>query len=377
MLWFDETLRQELMEAALEELEPTLESLTGWEQELSPRYRRERVRLLTDPWGWAKRRGRPAWKRIARNVACVLLACTVAFGALLAANPTVRAAVSTWLRQITQNGTSTAVTYTSGDPEKAAPALPWRVTWLPEGWTLDDCHISSFTRGGTWYFRMAGEDGATEDLELSYTPADNYKVVDITNDSVVLKDRTAIHGQPADHYEGEHSRMLAWEEADGALLRISSQFGVSASLERIAESVEPWTGVPAEYEVGWVPEGHRELDTQFSCGVGERTWVKDYTRLGFLYVNDPICPFRTPDRTPEEVTVNGLPGLFWPSEYSREEWDAQIMEEDYSPDSAVIPGDNIAAVLTWEDPETNTSFRILGIGEKEDFLRMAESVTRK
>ena len=62
MLWFDESLRQELMEAALEELEPTLEKLTCWEQERSPRYRRERTRLLTDPWGWAKRRVRPAWK---------------------------------------------------------------------------------------------------------------------------------------------------------------------------------------------------------------------------------------------------------------------------------------------------------------------------
>lgn len=36
-----------------------------------------------------------------------------------------------------------------------------------------------------------------------------------------------------------------------------------------------------------------------------------------------------------------------------------------------------AAVLTWEDPETNTAFRISGIAEKEELLRTAESVTRK
>ena len=57
MLWFDETLRQELMEASLEELEPTLEKLTCWEQELSPRYRRERTRLWSDPCSWGQSHG--------------------------------------------------------------------------------------------------------------------------------------------------------------------------------------------------------------------------------------------------------------------------------------------------------------------------------
>ena len=377
MLWFDESLRQELMEAALEELEPTLEKLTCWEQERSPRYRRERTRLLTDPWGWAKRRVRPAWKRIARNVACVLLACTVAFGALLAASPTVRAAVSTWLRQITQNGTSTTVTYTSGDPEEAAPALPWRVTWLPEGWTLDSCRVEE-GYNGTWFFGVVGDGGMVEQcLDFAYAGAATWGMsCETWGTSFDLVSRSEVHGRPADYYEEENAAMLAWEETDRSLLSVSSLPRVDeAVLEGVAESVEPWDGEPVEYTVGWVPEEYEEVMHSFSSGVGEWEWVRNRTPLQLLYINDPVCPFRVPDRPWEEVMVNGHPGFFWPSIPTREEWDAQVAENP----NATFLGCELqgCAVLTWEDPETNTSFRISGIGEKEDFLRMAESVTRK
>lgn len=374
MLWFDETLRQELMEAALEELEPTLEKLTCWEQERSPRYRRERTRLLTDPWGWAKRRVRPAWKRIARNVACVLLACTVAFGALLAASPTVRAAVSTWLRQITQDGTSTTVTYTSGDPEEGTPALPWRVTWLPEGWTLES--VTADDDHGVWRFGVTGDGGLIErGLDFSYAaPGAGVGYWTTLDTNSAAKSRNEVHGRPADYYREEN--LLIWEETDEALVTVEVLPSDPALLERAAESVMPWEGDPVEYTVGWAPEGHEEVMHSFSGGVGEWVWVRNRTPLNLLYINDPLCPFRVPDRASEAVTVNGLPGRFWPAIFTREEWDAQIVEDPMSP-TFVGCDLQACAVLTWEDPETNTSFRISGIGEKEDFLRMAESVTRK
>lgn len=376
MRQFDEMLRRGLMAANLAEYTSELDDLPSWEPDFSPKYRRERTRLLANPRSWARRRARPVWKRAARTAACVALACTVALGALMAASPTVRAAVNTWLRQITRNSQSVEIQYSPSDPNETALTLPWRLTWLPEGWTLDERYIRGDS--GTWIFCMTGNDGVSkENLSFSCTNSDTLASFSrFPEPNFTLKGRPAVHGRPADYYEGEHYRMLAWEEVDKSLLEIVSRLDI-APLEQIAESAEPWSGVQTEYEVGHTPEGHTEQTIQFSRGVGEWTWLKNHTQLDLLYVNDPICPFTVPSRTPEEVTVNGLPGLFWPSTTSTEEWFAEIAVEQLSPDAVITCGTEEVAVLTWEDPETSTIFRLRGVAEKEEMLRTAESVTKK
>ncbi len=138
---FDDLLRQGLMEANLIEYTSELDNLPGWNPDFSPKYRRGRKRLLANPRTWMRRRAQPAWKRAARTAACVLLACTLAFGALMAASPTVRAAVNTWLRQITRNSQSVEIQYSPSDPNETALTLPWRISGLPEGWTMEGPHI--------------------------------------------------------------------------------------------------------------------------------------------------------------------------------------------------------------------------------------------
>lgn len=83
MRQFDEMLRRGLMEANLAQYEAVLERLPEWEPDFSPSYRRERMRLLADPWGWARRRERPVLRRglsrgIAVAIAVILLAVTAA-----------------------------------------------------------------------------------------------------------------------------------------------------------------------------------------------------------------------------------------------------------------------------------------------------------
>ena len=76
----EQMLRRALMEANLERFRDVLEGADrdfGW----SPRYLRQRMRLLADPFGWAKRMARPVWRRAARTAACVALACLVTLGA--------------------------------------------------------------------------------------------------------------------------------------------------------------------------------------------------------------------------------------------------------------------------------------------------------
>lgn len=82
MRQFDALLRQGLMEANLAQYENVLERADDREADFSPKYRRERMRLLADPWGWEKRQPeRPMLRRgITRGVAVaaavILLAVT-------------------------------------------------------------------------------------------------------------------------------------------------------------------------------------------------------------------------------------------------------------------------------------------------------------
>ncbi len=63
MTRFDMLLRQGLMDANLEQYERVLRSVEDKEPDFSPRYLRERTRLLSAPQDWERRRDRPAPRR--------------------------------------------------------------------------------------------------------------------------------------------------------------------------------------------------------------------------------------------------------------------------------------------------------------------------
>lgn len=63
MTQFDMLLRQGLMDANLEQYERVLRSVEDKEPDFSPRYLRERTRLLSAPQDWERRRDRPAPRR--------------------------------------------------------------------------------------------------------------------------------------------------------------------------------------------------------------------------------------------------------------------------------------------------------------------------
>lgn len=84
MRQFDTLLRQGLMDANLAQYESVLEKADTREPDFSPRYLRERMRLLADPWGWEKHRPERGMARrgitrgVAVAVAVILLAVTAA-----------------------------------------------------------------------------------------------------------------------------------------------------------------------------------------------------------------------------------------------------------------------------------------------------------
>ncbi|WP_325198985.1 hypothetical protein [Oscillibacter sp.] len=83
MTQFDMLLRRALMDANLAQYERALRSVEAGEPDFSPGYLRERMRLLADPWAWARRRSggrkRLDWRLIAIVAALLLLsACAYA-----------------------------------------------------------------------------------------------------------------------------------------------------------------------------------------------------------------------------------------------------------------------------------------------------------
>ena len=96
----------------------------------SPRFRRQMRAMLADPNGWARRRARPAWQRAGRLAASVLLACTLTFGALLAASPTIRAAVVRWVTEWYE----TYVVYRFNGEQEHGEMPRYVIGDLPEGY---------------------------------------------------------------------------------------------------------------------------------------------------------------------------------------------------------------------------------------------------
>ena len=85
MTWFDQALPQALMDANLADLEDVFRQTEDAEVRFSPRYLRERMKLLADPWKWIERQERSGrrrrldWKLVALAAALLLLsACAAA-----------------------------------------------------------------------------------------------------------------------------------------------------------------------------------------------------------------------------------------------------------------------------------------------------------
>ncbi len=87
---FDSLLRSALLDATRMEWAHVLEEPQP-EPHFSARYLREREKLLKDPFGYAKRKTRPLWKKAVHLAASILLVVGISLGGILAISPEARA----------------------------------------------------------------------------------------------------------------------------------------------------------------------------------------------------------------------------------------------------------------------------------------------
>lgn len=132
---FEEYLRRGMMDANVAQYRRVIQKMETQELDASPRYYRERMRLLADPWNWAKRRTgtrkRLNWRLIVLAAALLLLcACAVAavmgqfsqWFPYLGVNPT---APEQSEEVLTRTGTVVGQSQTVGDTTVTLNAAVW------------------------------------------------------------------------------------------------------------------------------------------------------------------------------------------------------------------------------------------------------------
>ena len=361
-------LRLALMEANLERFRDALEGADrDWDW--SPRYLRSRMRLLADPFGWAKRMARPVWKRAARTAACVALACLVTLGSLMAVSPAVRAAVLGWLHQVRED----LVTFVNPDrhPAEDAPG-GWRLSEVPEGFELTD--LSPKESSGWWRYDDA--DSSAQLWFSVYTPEAGEVTANV-EDTMNAEDghtTVEVQGYEADLFQSEGAALLTWQNEAGYLFLLrATDFDDTGALLEMAEGVVPWEGTGTAWEMDWVPEGYEPMYRDEGAGAVQQVWVKDGTLLTWKYVTDPICPFKTPEGEPEEIDLRGVTGWYWAaeeSEESQEEENSTITVGGVVISVGRSPDRDETATLVWTDPETNTAFFLEGALDRFDLRDM-------
>ena len=148
MTQFDMLLRRALMDANLAQYERALQSVEDKEPDFSPRYLRERMRLLADPQGWGRQarpggRRRLNWRLIAIVAALLLLsACAVA---------AVTGQFSQWFPRLgvdpkapevseevlSRTGTAIEQSQTVGDTTVTLNAAVWDGTYIYLSFTIE------------------------------------------------------------------------------------------------------------------------------------------------------------------------------------------------------------------------------------------------
>ena len=89
------------------------------EVSVSPRFKRQMMAMMNNPNKWAERHKRDYRRRFVKVVATIVLTCSLPFGVLTVASPTVRAAVIDWVVEWYESSIiyNTEIIYENSDGE--------------------------------------------------------------------------------------------------------------------------------------------------------------------------------------------------------------------------------------------------------------------
>lgn len=199
-------LRSALLQAEWELWAGVMDGPPAEIPEGTPAQRRRMARLLRDPFGEAKRRTRPLWKKAARAAACFLLAFLMMFGGFVAVSPSARA----WVQRVLEEWHPTNTTFRflgSG----AVDTGTWELGYLPEGFV----EISSEEIAGSYSFTYENSEGAQ--IYFDYMPVVEGRIFNFDNEHSDYRE-IILNGQPAHLFESNQAdwpSALIWFDKTG------------------------------------------------------------------------------------------------------------------------------------------------------------------
>ena len=119
----------------------------------------------------------------------------------------------------------------------------------------------------------------------------------------------------------------------------------------------------------WVPAGSSKTSRNSVSGFVKETW-KDADDVSFEWLysrNDLACPARTP----ESVTVNGAKAKYWKGNPDGG------FDINWGDEQSHVYTQEQKNLLVWTDSKANITFRIIGMMDKDEMIKMAESVVVK
>lgn len=196
----------------------------------SPRYLSWERSFLANPFKFAKKKGRSAFRRTLDIAAAVFLAILILYGTLIAASPSVRAAFVRWFRTLFP----THDAYEFTNTPDAQGLGKWRPTYLPDG------YAEAFDIDFVGQIIVDFENEAGERITLEYMFANDGGSVHVDNEGVhvfetIVGDAAAYVYQALD---GTKKNAVVWlDEDNGIAFRLES-FEPYKVLVSIAESME-------------------------------------------------------------------------------------------------------------------------------------------
>ena len=233
----DQELDTLMRRVLLDSLKLNLEGATGNELsfEPTPRYQRQMTAMLADPLKWARKRARPIWKKVIQKVAVILLVFSLSLGSLMAASPTVRAAVIRWVTEWYE----THITYRYSGEQITDEMPQYEITDLPEGYVEAKGERVEWPSYVSIIYRNQSDDNAQWIyLRYIYMQQGTISNFEIENADVLPVTVNGLDGQLYLARNPEQSdSTITWIDPDKNIL-----FAVDAALDandilHIAESV--------------------------------------------------------------------------------------------------------------------------------------------
>lgn len=224
----DQFLKNVLLDAAAEEYAAELNSTETVTASLQFQHQMEQ--MLTNPTAWAKRRKRPLWRKCLHIAAMFVLVCSLTLGVIMAASPSVRAAVTEWVVEWYE----THVVYRFFSPSNSEDMPRCEITELPPGYDSQG-KVQKLSES----IVVTYIDSTKNIITFEYFRAENGSALVINTENMEISD-VMVHGHTGQLYlstDSKESNAITWYDEQRKIQFLIDGFVDQKEMLKMADSV--------------------------------------------------------------------------------------------------------------------------------------------